>query len=157
MTQFDDMAKALGAHATWEDKAMHSNRFDGLTRTLAATASRRWILAALAGGLVSTLGSRRVGATDDKVRICHKTTSDTNPFVEIEVAASAVADHLAHGDFHRNGCCVDDDCANGERCVDGSCRGTCAGAAEVCRIDDDCCGALCCDLHRICDNDCGFD
>jgi hypothetical protein len=156
MTQLDEMAKALGAHATWEVHAMDTDRFDGLTRTLAVTGSRRWILAALAGGLFSACGDRGVGATEDKIRICHKTTSDTNLFVEIEVGASSVADHLAHGDFRRNGCCVDDDCANGQRCVDGSCRDTCVGAAEVCKTDDNCCGSLCCDIG-VCDNECGFD
>jgi hypothetical protein len=157
VTQLDDMAKALGAHATWEVHVMDTNRFDGMTRTLAATGSRRRILAALAGGLVSTLGGRWARASDDKVRICHRTTSDTKPFVEIEVSGTAVADHLAHGDFRRNDCCVDDDCGNGQRCVDGSCRDTCVEAAEVCKTDDDCCGSLCCDTHDVCDNDCGFD
>jgi len=136
---------------------MDTNRFDRLTRTLAATGSRRWILAALAAGLVSAQGGRWARASDNKVRICHQTTSDTKSFVEIEVSDTAVADHLAHGDFHRNDCCVDDDCNNSLRCVDGSCRDTCVGAAEVCKADEDCCGALCCDINHICDNDCGFD
>jgi hypothetical protein len=136
---------------------MDTDQFDGLARTLAATGSRRWILAALAGGLFSTLSGRGAGAEDDKVRICHATTSDINSFVEIEVSVTAVPDHLAHGDFYRNGCCVDDDCANGQRCVEGSCRGTCAGGAEVCKTNDDCCAPLCCDINQICDYDCGFD
>jgi hypothetical protein len=62
-----------------------------------------------------------------------------------------------HGDFHHNGCCVDDDCANAQRCVDGSYRGTCVEAAAVCETNDDCCGPLCCDVNHVCDNDCGFD
>jgi hypothetical protein len=136
---------------------MDSNRFDRLTRTLAATESRRRILAVLTGGLVSLVGGRWAGASDDKVRICHRTTSDARPYVEIEVSGAAVADHLAHRDVRRHDCCADDDCASGQGCADGSCRDTCVGAAEVCKIDDDCCGALCCDTNHICDNDCGFD
>ena len=53
------MAMALDVHATWEVHAMDTDRFDGLTRTLATTGSRRWILATLAGGLFTTWGGRR--------------------------------------------------------------------------------------------------
>ena len=157
MTQLDDLANVLGAQATWEVHAMDTDRFDGLTRTLATTGSRRWILAALAGGVFSARSRRRVGAAEDKVRICHKTTSDTNPIVEIQVGIDAVADHMAHGDFQRDGCCVDDDCDGSQRCVDGSCRGTYVGAAEECNTDNDCCAPLCCYTNHVCDNDCGFD
>jgi hypothetical protein len=135
---------------------MDTNRFDGLTRTLAASGSRRRVLAALAGGLFAVLGGRRIGATD-KVSICHRTSSDTNSVVVIEVSVDAVADHLEHGDFYYDQCCLDGDCGGSQACVNGSCQGTCVGAAEVCETDNDCCAPLCCDINHICDNDCGFD
>jgi hypothetical protein len=108
---------------------MDTNRFDGLTRTLSATGSRRQALAAFAGGLVAALGGRRVGAAAEKVRICHKTTSDTNSVVVIEINAEALEDHLAHGDIvlgnDHDGvvCCVrDSDCGVGlECCPNGHC------------------------------------
>jgi hypothetical protein len=102
---------------------METHRFDGLTRTLAAPGSRRRILAALAGGLLAFLGGRGAGAADDKVLICHKTTSDSNQIVLIDVSVNAVADHLAHGDFRHDGCCVDADCGGGQPCVNGACCG----------------------------------
>jgi hypothetical protein len=148
---------ALDVHATWEVHAMDTDRFDGLTRTLATTGSRRWILATLAGGLFTAWGGRRVGASNDKVSICHRTSSRTNSMVVIEVSVDAVADHLAHGDFYYDQCCLDGDCGGSQRCVDGSCQEICVRAAEVCTTNNDCCAPLCCDINHVCDNDCGFD
>jgi hypothetical protein len=120
--EFHDMIKALGAHGTWEVHAMDTERFDGLTRKLAVPGSRRRVLAtALAGGLFAALGGRRTGAADDKVLICHRTGSDTNPIVVIEVSVDAVADHLAHDDFYYDSCCVDGDCGPGLNCESGFC------------------------------------
>ncbi len=108
---------------------MDTNRFDGLTRTLAVTGSRRRVLAAaLAGGLFAALGGRGVGAKDEKVWICHKTSSTTTPVVMIEINADALEDHLAHGDVVIDNdhddvvCCVhDSDCGPGLNCDNGVC------------------------------------
>ena len=109
---------------------MDTNRFDGMTRTLTASNSRRRVLtAALAGSLLAFLGGRRAGAAGEKVRICHKTSSTTTPVVVIEINADALEDHLAHGDVvlgkDHDGvvCCVrDSDCGAGlECCPNGLC------------------------------------
>jgi hypothetical protein len=36
---------------------------------------------------------------EDKVSICHRTSSPTNPFVAIEISSSASQKHLEHGAF----------------------------------------------------------
>ena len=124
---------------------MDTDHFDGLTRTLATTGSRRRALAALAGGLFAALSGRGVGAANDPVQICHKTTSDTNAIVVIEVSDSAVADHLAHGDFHYAGCCRDGDCDAGQACVTGSCQESCLGLEAACDpTKTQCCAGLVC-------------
>ncbi|MBW3633222.1 MAG: hypothetical protein KY456_09355 [Chloroflexi bacterium] len=145
-TQFDGFAKALGAHELREVHAMDIDRFAGLTRTLAATGSRRRALAALAGGLFAALGGRRTGAANEPVRICHKTTSGTNSIVLIEVNDNAVPDHLAHGDFRYTDCCLDGDCDVGQACGTGSCQETCLGAEVACDPTKiQCCeGLVCC-------------
>jgi hypothetical protein len=146
-TRFDDMAKALGAHAIQEAHVMDTDRFDSLTRTLAARGSRRRALAAaLAGGLFAALGGRGVGAANDQVRICHKTGSDTNPVVLIEVSDNAVPDHEAHGDFRYRSCCLDGDCSGSQACVNGACQDTCFGLDAACDPTKiECCeGLVCC-------------
>lgn len=126
---------------------MDIDRFDGLTRTLAATSSRRRALAAaFAGGLFVALGGRGVRAAFDPVRICHKTASGTTSVVLIEVSDNAVPDHLAHGDFRYAGCCRDGDCDVGQACVAGSCQETCFGPETACDpTKNQCCeGLVCC-------------
>ncbi len=53
------------------------------------------MVAGTAGGALAH-GS---GGDDGKVTICHRTGSETNPWVQIKVSVNAPPTHLAHGDF----------------------------------------------------------
>jgi hypothetical protein len=114
---------------------MDAPQFDRLVKTLAAGASRRQVVMGLAGGvaggLLTLLGRSRADAkTSGLVAICHRTHDPTRPFIAIEVGASAVPEHLAHGDaiasdfatdvHHCGGC--GRACAEGQVCVDGACQ-----------------------------------
>lgn len=78
---------------------MEPTRFDDLTRRLSAGTTRRSIVRGLAIGLLgSASAARAVSAGQPKVTMCHHTTSPTNAWIQITIARSAVADHLAAGD-----------------------------------------------------------
>ena len=96
---------------------MNDERFDALTRTLAAGVSRRQVLkylgGSLTGGLLAFLGVR-------------------------EAAADAPG-------CKRNGktCRRDDQCCSGA-CIDGTCQTfVCRELFEPCEYDSDCCAAIC--------------
>lgn len=151
---------------------MDGQRFDALTRLVAAGTSRRRFAAGLAGALATAvLGARRTVAEKAKTRLCHATGDPANPYLVIEVAPSAAADHLGHGDFAYTNCCTDAACAAPQTCGGGGVAGTCGctpdnaaacagracGAAtnncgqtvacgEVCNADQVCANDGCCDF-----------
>lgn len=63
---------------------------------------RKIILSALAAGLVA-VPSVAFATQQDKVNLCHKTHSETNPYVVQSVNANEVESHIGNGDFLYNG------------------------------------------------------
>lgn len=95
---------------------MDGNRFDHLVRKLGARSDRRTVVRGMGGGALAAIGiaavASDVSAKNEKVLICHYTSSTTNPYNIIEVSAKGAQAHIAHGDH------VAFDCGNGPQCTE---------------------------------------
>jgi hypothetical protein len=140
---------------------MDDQRFDTLTRALAAGITRRGALGILAGLAALKAGNtaakkrhRKGGKSqiaaqknDHKVTICHLTSSKKNPVVQIEVDESAIPAHKAHGDtidpdFQNDpancgGCGIS--CDDGKLCTIDTCvKGKCVNTPIDCNDRNPC-------------------
>jgi hypothetical protein len=105
---------------------MDDRQFDALARTLGEGRSRRGLLKTVGVAALGAIGvisfSNEAAARAEKVGICHRTGSQSNPFQYISVSVNALDAHIAHGD-------IVTDLSDAANC--GSCGNACA-AGEVC-------------------------
>lgn len=81
--------------------------FKGTFSSLSSIVGVLLLVASVATGVFLVQGeqdirNRAKEAKEHKVAICHKTDSDTNPWVQIEVSDNALSTHTAHGDIQGN-------------------------------------------------------
>ena len=137
---------------------MDGNRFDDMSRRLAAGVSRREALRRIVGGAIggslALTGLRRVGAAT-KVWVCHQTGSATNPFNYIEVSENAVPAHAAHGDATYvnlmsdvNNCGACGNVCGGDACSTAVCQGGVCGTVAVVCDDGNACTSDTCDVAQ---------
>jgi hypothetical protein len=58
-----------------------------------------FVLVSAGNGSTVLAQQGRGNSNNEKVTICHKTGSETNPWVKVTVSQNALKAHLAHGDF----------------------------------------------------------
>jgi hypothetical protein len=147
--------------------------FDALARALRSTGTRR-ALAGLLGVVLAGRGvvlnaegrgnarqrrtrgraARRQSRGAVTVAVCHRTGSDPNQYVDLQIPMSAAYQHAEHhgdaigvdlGTSHDHCGACGHTCGEAECCVDGTCRAraTC-GPTDCGPIDDRCGGAVQC-------------
>ena len=125
---------------------MDGDRFDDLTRGLAAVRTRRAALKTIGGVALSAIGlgrASRAGATSKKT-ICHKPGTPAEQTKE--VPDSALDGHLGHSDYI-NACCP----AGTVACVDPSTRvGSCCNRCQTCNSSNGVCVDNPCDPINQC-------